>query len=129
MNLPVSTLFHSCAVLAIRKLVKHDWLKAIFYAATYLAALVLSGVYLFLSYWYVWVSIALVGLLLIVSWHAKISTYHCPKCEHEFRVSVLIDFISAHGVDNTGGWKYLKCPICSNRSRMRILTKEHAKSS
>ncbi len=41
----------------------------------------------------------------------------------DIEISVLTDFLSPHGVDKEGAWMYLKCPNCSNRSRMRILVK------
>lgn len=82
-----------------------------------------SSFYLLLSYWYVWVALIIAGLVLFVSWHAKATAYRCLKCGYEFEISILTDFFSPHGVDGEGGWQYLKCPNCSNRSRMKILIK------
>ena len=89
--------------------------------------LVFTGIFLLLSYWYVWIALAVVGLMILVSWHARVTAYHCPICSYEFEISVLTDFFSPHGVDNNCAWKYLKCPNCSNTSRMEILVKKTGK--
>jgi DNA-directed RNA polymerase subunit RPC12/RpoP len=95
----------------------------------YLTVLGFTGIYLLLSYWYVWIALAVAGLVILVFWHAKATAYLCPKCGYEFEISILTDFFNLHGVDTPGGWKYLRCPNCSNRSRMEILVKKRAKSN
>ena len=110
-----------------RKSRKKDWLKALIYIAVYLTVLGFTGIYLFLSYLYVWIALAAGGLLILIIWHAKATAYHCPRCGYEFEISILIDFFSPHGVNRKGGWEYLKCPNCSNRSRMEILVKTTGK--
>jgi len=107
-----------------RKSNRKDWLKTLVYITAYLAILGFTGIYLLLSYWYVWISLVAGGLVILVFWHAKATAYHCPRCGYEFEISLLTDFLSPHGVTKDGGWKYLKCPNCSNRSRMKILVKE-----
>jgi len=87
-----------------------------------------SSFYLLLSYWYLWVALVIGGLLLLISWHSKATAYLCPKCGYEFEISVLTDFLGPHGVDKDDGWKYLKCPNCSARSRMKILVKTEEKN-
>jgi DNA-directed RNA polymerase subunit RPC12/RpoP len=98
-------------------------MKTLVYIAAYLMVIGFSSFYLLLSYWYVWVALVIGGLLILVSWHAKATAYHCSRCNNEFEISILTDFFSPHGIDREGGWKYLKCPNCSNRSRMKILVK------
>jgi hypothetical protein len=44
-------------------------------------------------------------------------------CENPFKISSLINFISPHGIDKQGGWKYLKCPACKTRNRARVIAK------
>jgi len=78
---------------------------------------------LLLSYWYVWIALAAGGLVILVFWHARAAAYRCPSCNNEFEISMLTDLFSFHGVDKTGPWMYLKCPFCSNRSKMEILVK------
>jgi DNA-directed RNA polymerase subunit RPC12/RpoP len=85
---------------------------------------VLSAIYLLTSYLYVWIVLTAAGLILLVFWHAKATAYHCPRCGYEFEISLFTDFLSPHGVNKEGGWKYLKCPSCHHRSRMEILVKK-----
>jgi DNA-directed RNA polymerase subunit RPC12/RpoP len=99
-------------------------LKSLIYIAIYLTILGVTGIFLLLSYWYVWIALAACGLIVLVSWHAKATAYICPRCGYEFKISRLTDFFSPNEVDKNGGWKYLKCPNCSNRSRMKILVKK-----
>jgi DNA-directed RNA polymerase subunit RPC12/RpoP len=102
---------------------RRDWLKTLVFIAAYIAVLGLSAIYLLLSYWYVWIVLAAVGLVILVSWHAKATAYRCPSCGYEFEIFILTDFLSPHGVDGEGGWKYLNCPNCSKRSRMKMIAK------
>jgi len=116
-----------CSVIVNRE--KKDWLKTLIYIALYLTVLGFTGIYLLLSYWYVWIALAASGLMILISWHAKATAYHCPRCGYEFEISILTDFFSPHGVNRKGGWKHLKCPNCSNRSRMEILVKTTGKKT
>jgi len=116
-------------VSSYRKSKRKDWLKSLIYIAMYLPVLGFTAIYLLLSYWYVWMAIWACGLIILVSWRAKATAYLCPRCGYEFEISVLTDFVSPHGVDRNGGWNYLKCPNCSNRSRMKILVKKTGKKA
>jgi len=107
-----------------RKSRRRDWYKSLAFIVVYLAVLAVTGVFLLISYWYVWRVFAAAGLMLLVLWHAKATAYHCPRCGYEFEISVLTDFFSSHGVDRERAWKYLKCPNCHHRSRMEILVKK-----
>lgn len=109
-----------------RKPGRRDWWKTLAFLAIYLAVLGLTSIYLLLSYL---VALAAAGLVILVSWHAKTTAYHCPKCGCEFEISIATDFLSPHGVNKEGGWKYLKCPNCFNRTRMQILVKTKGKSN
>jgi len=64
-----------------------------------------------------------VGLFFLVRWHAGNFAYRCLKCSHEFEISAFVDFISPHGPDKSGGWKYLKCPKCHEKSRAAVIKK------
>ena len=112
-----------------RKSRKKDWFKTFSYIALYLTVLGFTGIYLLLSYWYVWIALATSGLMILISWHAKATAYHCPRCGTEFEISILTDFFSPQGVNRKGVWKYLKCPNCSHRSRMEILAKTTGKNN
>lgn len=100
---------------------RKDWIRTISYSAIYCVAVVLGAIFLIHSYWYLWIFIFVVGLILLVRWHAKVSVYRCPNCGNEFQISTITDLISPQGVGRTEdgkfyGWKYLKCP-CGNRMR------------
>jgi DNA-directed RNA polymerase subunit RPC12/RpoP len=103
---------------------RKDWWKTVVFIAAYLAVLGFTAIYLLVSFWYVWVALAVAGLVILVSWHAKVTAYRCPRCGYEFEISVLTDFLSPHGVNKDGAWKYLKCPNCQHRSRMEVLVKK-----
>jgi predicted RNA-binding Zn-ribbon protein involved in translation (DUF1610 family) len=51
-------------------------------------------------------------LIVLVTWHARNTTYSCPNCSHNFKVSALTDFISPH----TPGNKRLTCPECGEKA-------------
>ncbi|ABN52920.1 MAG: hypothetical protein GX889_08270 [Clostridiales bacterium] len=59
----------------------------------------------------IFVSIALIGLILLVVMHSRRAVYTCIECKKEFKISPVIDLISPHNVDK----KYLKCPYCGKR--------------
>jgi len=103
---------------------RKDWYKTLIFIAVYLVVLGLTAIYLLLSCWYLWMALAAAGLAILVSWHAKATAYHCPRCRYEFEISILTDFLSPHGVSKEGGWTYLKCPNCQHRSRMEMLVKK-----
>ncbi len=109
-----------------RKPAGADWRKTAIYLAAYIIAIG-GGAFLLLPRGgvgaLVWVVIALGGLFLLVRWHSKSTAYRCANCGHEFEISLLTDLISPHGIGN-GGWKYLKCPHCSQRTRAEVLVKE-----
>ena len=107
---------------------KKDWIKTLIYIALYLVIIGLAAIYMLLSYWYIWIALAGVGLVILISWHARASAYHCPICSYEFEISMLTDFFSPHGIYKKGAWKYLKCPNCSNRSKMQIIIKTEHKN-
>ncbi len=48
------------------------------------------------------------GLFLLVRWNSKNTAYVCPKCNEQFSISTLTDFLSPHMVT----MKLLKCPGC-----------------
>ena len=76
------------------------------------------------AYWYIWLILVVGSLFLLVRWHTKKFSYHCPRCGHKFEISALTNFISFHGPSNGSGWKYLKCPKCHERSRATVVIKK-----
>lgn len=106
-----------------QKTTKEDWISTIIYIAIFLAVIIIGATFLLPVYWYVWPVLVIGGLFLLVRWHAKNFAYHCPKCGHEFEISTFTDFISPQGPSKSGGWKYLKCPKCRERSRATVIKK------
>ena len=102
---------------------RSDWSKSLIFIGVYVAVISVTAFYLLLIYWYLWITLVAGGLIILVLWHTKSTVYHCPICGSEFEISVLTDFLSPHGVTKNGGWLYLKCPFCSNRSKMQVLVK------
>ena len=107
-----------------RKPKRSDWTKSLLFISIYVSVISISAFFLLVTYWYLWITLVVAGLLLLVLWHKKSTAYHCPKCGNEFEISFLTDFFSPHGVTKDGvGWLYLKCPRCQNRTKMEILVK------
>lgn len=101
--------------------------KALLYAVAF-AAVAVIGAALFLSTRsvagsVVWVVLVGGGLWLLVGWHARTYAYRCRNCGHEFEISPWTDLISPHGLGKEGGWKYLRCPKCGQRTRAMVIPK------
>jgi DNA-directed RNA polymerase subunit RPC12/RpoP len=64
-----------------------------------------------------------IGLALLVLWHARTFGYRCRSCGNEFEISLLVDFISPHGLGFGGGWKLLRCPKCGRWTRAFVIRK------
>ena len=107
-----------------RKPKRSDWTKSLIFIGIYVAVISVTSFILLVTYWYLWIALVAGGLFILVLWHKKNTAYHCPICSNEFEISFLTDFFSPHGVTkNGGGWTYLKCTRCQNRSKMEILVK------
>lgn len=108
-----------------RKPQRSDWSKTLLFIGIYFGAISISAFILLLTYWYLWIAIVAGGLAILIFWHAKSTAYHCLKCSNIFEISALTDLFSPHGVSKGGGgWTYLKCPRCANRTKMEILVKQ-----
>jgi len=98
--------------------------KALLYAVAF-AAVAVIGAALFLSTRSVAGFVVLVvlvgGLPFLVVWHARTYAYRCRNCGHEFEISPWVDLISPHGLGKEGGWKYLRCPKCGQRTRAMVI--------
>jgi DNA-directed RNA polymerase subunit RPC12/RpoP len=102
---------------------KSDWLKTAVFITLFVIVLAGGAFLLMPTYWYVWALLVGGGIFLLVWWHTKTFAYRCRHCGHEFEISLLVNFISPHGIDTKGGWKYLKCPACRRRTRAVLLKK------
>ena len=113
-----------------RKPTLADWRRTAIYMSVYIVAIG-GGAFLLLprGIWgaLVWAVVVVCGLFVLVRWHAKSTAYRCAKCSYEFEISLLTDLISPHGTGN-GGWKYLKCPQCRQRTRANVLVKDFDES-
>ena len=67
--------------------------------------------------------VVVIGLPLLVLWHARAFGYRCRSCGNEFEISVLVDFISPHGPGRDGGWNLLRCPKCGRWTRAFVVRK------
>ena len=113
------------------KTISYYWRKTILYVIAFVAA-VLAGAAIFSAYrsvfsLIVYGMVALSGLFLLASWHARTFAYRCAECGLEYEISVWKNLVSPHGVDKKGGWKYLRCPSCGHWVKARIIPKEHIK--
>lgn len=102
-------------------------LRTILYVAAFVAVTVAGAVILLatrsLAGLVVWIALVVVGLLLLVRWHARTFAYRCGHCDNEFQVSPWTDFVSPHWPTREGGWKWLRCPRCGRRTRATIVTR------
>lgn len=107
---------------------KNQQRKALLYTAAFVAVAAI-GAALFLrtrsvAGFVVWLVLVVGSLSLLVGWHARTFAYRCRNCGHEFEISPWTDLISPHGPSKEGGWKYLRCPKCRQRTRATVITKE-----
>jgi len=102
---------------------KEDWVKTLSYIALFVAVIIIGAISLLPSYPYIWLFLFAGSLFLLARWHANKFAYRCSKCGHEFEISTLTDFVSPHGLSKSGGWKYLKCPKCHERSKATVIKK------
>lgn len=68
------------------------------------------------------VFIMLLLTLMLVRAYAMGYRYRCARCDHEFKVPLLVDFLTFSGMGrNPDGtyhtWKSLTCPSCGRRTR------------
>lgn len=112
-----------------RKPNRSDWQKSLLFVGIYVATISIAAFILLVTYWYFWIALVASGLFILVLWHKKSTIYRCPKCGNEFEVSFLTDLFSPHGASKEGGWMYLKCPRCQNRSKMQTRVKQNPKNA
>ncbi|MBC7264604.1 MAG: zinc ribbon domain-containing protein [Chloroflexi bacterium] len=101
--------------------------KTLLYVATFIAVTIVVAVLVkpdrtaigFVA----WAALILVSLLLLVAWHARAFAYRCRDCGHEFQISLWTDLLSPHGLSKGGGWKYLRCPKCGQRTMAIVIPK------
>jgi DNA-directed RNA polymerase subunit RPC12/RpoP len=102
---------------------KSDWIITIILLVFYIVLVIAISVWLAPQYMILSILLGAIGLLLLVLWHNRTFAYRCSSCGNEFEISALLNFFSPHGIDNEGGWKYLKCPSCKIWRRARVIKK------
>jgi DNA-directed RNA polymerase subunit RPC12/RpoP len=103
---------------------KKYWIRTVIYLIIFVLIFISGAIFLLPTHFWLWLILVSGVLFLLVGWHAKTFAYRCPRCGHEFEVSLLLDFISPHGPSKDGGWKYLKCPKCQRRSRALVIKRK-----
>jgi hypothetical protein len=106
-----------------RQTQKSDWVVTISLLGLFVALLLAGSIWLAPQYFVLFLLLGASALILLVLWHNRTFAYRCSACGGAFEISALRNFLSPHGIDTEGGWKYLKCPICKAWSRARIVKK------
>ena len=108
--------------LRFREVNTGDWIKSILYTLI-IVGIIVWGAFLMIPDGYLSLFVASVAILLfsLVVWHARTFGYRCEKCSNEFTISAFTDLISPSGINKSGGWKYLKCPKCGQRSKATVV--------
>lgn len=102
---------------------KSDWTKTFVLLVVFISLLTVGAIWLAPQYYVLFLLLGFGALVLLVLWHNRTFAYRCSSCGNEFEISALLNFLSPHGIDGEGGWKYLKCPDCKARNRARVIKK------
>ena len=80
-----------------------------------LLVLVFGGVFLLLApveyktaATIIWLAVVLILLGSLIKFHARHTSFTCPKCGHIFKISAVLNAIRPHTMESI----YLKCPLC-----------------
>jgi len=92
-----------------------DWIIGIGLIVIFLGVIGIGAFLLIPDHWIWWLSLVLVGTLLLTLNQNKNYAYRCRECGHEFEIRFITNLISPHGVDKEGSWLWVKCPSCKTR--------------
>lgn len=100
---------------------RRDVIRSIAYLLVYVIVLGAGAFLLIPRFWYIWIALAVVGVLILVNWHKEQTVYRCPNCEHIYEISFLTDLTAPHGFNRAGGWLLLRCPNCRLKRKTKVL--------
>ncbi|MFH1447161.1 MAG: hypothetical protein ABIG43_07130 [Chloroflexota bacterium] len=100
---------------------RRDVIRSVAYLLVYVIVLGAGAFLLIPKFWYIWIALAVVGVLIMVNWHKEQTAYRCPNCEHIYKISFLTDLTAPHGFNHAGGWLLLRCPNCRLKRKTKVL--------
>ncbi len=100
---------------------RKDWVNGIASLVIFVVAITLGAALLFTDYWYLWPIMVIGGTVILVLRQTKNYACRCRACGNEFEISFMTNLISPHGVDKEGGWQWVKCPGCNQRTRVTVI--------
>jgi len=89
----------------------------------YIVCVIASAFFLLPRYWYVLLGIVLAGAVLMMIVSTRDYGARCANCGNEFELSPTQELFSPHGGGRDGAWQYVRCPLCGNRTRARVIRK------
>jgi len=108
---------------------RKDWISGITSLAVFVLVITFGALFLFTDYWYLWLVLVVAGVIILVWWQTKCYACRCRVCGHEFEISFITNLLAPHGVDKTGAWQWLMCPICQKRTKVSVIKKVSASRS
>ena len=113
---------------------KHSLLQTSFQGPSkrlvvFVLVITLGALLLFTDYWYLWLVLVMGGVVILVWRQTRRYACRCRECGHAFEISFITNLLSPHGVDKTGGWQWLMCPICQKRTKVTVIKKVSAARS
>jgi DNA-directed RNA polymerase subunit RPC12/RpoP len=106
-----------------REITRRDWIQTIIYILLMIGVIIWGAFLMLPSYLSLWLMVTAVLIYSLTVWHTRHFDYRCNKCGNEFGINVIKNIISPQGLDRQGGWKYLKCPKCGEKSRAKVIKK------
>lgn len=97
--------------------VKQQALKIVLSVLAYVVLLAAGGYFLLpfeTAGVLLWMLLAVLGLILLVRWHAGAVGYRCPNCGKETRYSLFRELFLSNKEKKIGG--KAECPACGNRN-------------
>ena len=100
---------------------RKDWIIGIGLIVFFLFVIGIGADVLIPDHWIWWLSLVLVGTLLLTLNQNQNYACRCRECGHEFEVSFIANLTSLHGVDKQGSWQRVKCPGCKEKGKVSVI--------